>query len=506
MESIKNKIKGKKVVIWGCGFLGNAIENLLKKNNIVVDCYWDRNAENLHVISQIPVRLPYSDLDLENTFYIIAVGNYNVRKNIQSDMEKHKIKNILSETDLKNVIGYAIRDLEEEIKKSIVPDTGVYSLKERLEKAVDFAVRTNNIQWYEQNVLLEKIRISKVICYFSNFEFSRIVFELFMKFFENNGIKVDGYTGVRINEDFTKGRISYIPIDKIENDENTLFIIMNPDSKNDMKYLFKHMNSSRGGGCIPFSSLCVNVFDSYHIGSEWFEQEKLNILNCLDLFADRKSKEIYVDVFCSRVARHLAKRSFVELNEPGEYFNKEIFDFSNEETFVDCGAYLGESIEEFLKIVKGNFNKIHSFELDKENFNILKLRMNALNDSRIKVYNMGISNEEKEFCYYSNGAGGSALSEWADNKAIVKPLDKVLKNEKITFIKMDIEGSEKQAIEGAETLIKNYHPKLAISAYHHLEDLWKIPILIKSLNPQYQLYLRHHSRFVWDTDCYANLK
>ena len=76
-------------------------------------------------------------------------------------------------------------------------------------------------------------------------------------------------------------------------------------------------------------------------------------------------------------------------------------------------------------------------------------------------------------------------------------------NEKITFIKMDIEGAELNALYGSKEIIKKYVPKLAVCVYHKTEHLWEIPFFIKSLNPNYKIYLRHHSLDEHETVCYA---
>lgn len=68
---------------------------------------------------------------------------------------------------------------------------------------------------------------------------------------------------------------------------------------------------------------------------------------------------------------------------------------------------------------------------------------------------------------------------------------------------MDIEGAEQDGLKGAQEIITNQHPKLAISMYHKLDDMWKIPQYIKQLCPDYKLYARHHTAVAWDTDCYA---
>jgi hypothetical protein len=79
----------------------------------------------------------------------------------------------------------------------------------------------------------------------------------------------------------------------------------------------------------------------------------------------------------------------------------------------------------------------------------------------------------------------------------------VFKNEKITFIKMDIEGSEPQALSGAEEIIKKQKPKLAICVYHKPEHLWEIPLYLKKIVPEYKIYIRHHTPLEYETVCYA---
>ena len=72
-------------------------------------------------------------------------------------------------------------------------------------------------------------------------------------------------------------------------------------------------------------------------------------------------------------------------------------------------------------------------------------------------------------------------------------LDDFLHGERVTFIKMDIEGAELDALRGASRIIKEQKPKLAISIYHRLEDIIEIPKLIISLRPDYRLYVNHIS-------------
>lgn len=85
----------------------------------------------------------------------------------------------------------------------------------------------------------------------------------------------------------------------------------------------------------------------------------------------------------------------------------------------------------------------------------------------------------------------------------VVPLDTLLASNKVTFIKMDIEGAEQNALEGAKQIIQKQTPKLAICIYHSLEDLWEVPLQIKRMVPEYKIGVRHHAANMGDTVCYA---
>lgn len=76
--------------------------------------------------------------------------------------------------------------------------------------------------------------------------------------------------------------------------------------------------------------------------------------------------------------------------------------------------------------------------------------------------------------------------------------------DRVTTIKMDIEGSELEALKGARETIRRDKPKLAICIYHKTEDLWEIPLYIKSLIPEYRFYIRHHGPSgLYDSVLYA---
>ncbi len=136
-----------------------------------------------------------------------------------------------------------------------------------------------------------------------------------------------------------------------------------------------------------------------------------------------------------------------------------------------------------------------------------------MNEPRITVLNKGVWNESKQIEYSMGDGinepleGISIMKAQKYNKkkiAYVTCIDDELEDIDVTYIKMDIEGAELNAIMGTKnTIIKN-KPKLAVCVYHKTSDFWKIPAYIKTLNEDYSLYLRHHCNFnSWGTVLYA---
>lgn len=108
--------------------------------------------------------------------------------------------------------------------------------------------------------------------------------------------------------------------------------------------------------------------------------------------------------------------------------------------------------------------------------------------------------------YFVDNQHGSMLSEQGGSSEIeVTSLDDTITG-KVSFIKMDIKGSEIPALRGGERVIRENKPKLAVCVYHLEEDLWEIPLLIKQLAPEYKIYMRQHfEELDWETVCYAAL-
>lgn len=177
----------------------------------------------------------------------------------------------------------------------------------------------------------------------------------------------------------------------------------------------------------------------------------------------------------------------------------------NDEKLIDAGAYVGDTIEDFLNVYEGIFSSVHAFEMDSANFQILMEKTKTFApqiSEKIHLINKGLWNERKTL-HYSSNCQTSKISDEGDLVTTVVPLDEELKDEEVTLIKMDIEGAEMKALEGCREHIRKYKPKLAISMYHSAKDFYSIPKYIKEINPEYKILIRHHSEDESDTVCYA---
>lgn len=186
-----------------------------------------------------------------------------------------------------------------------------------------------------------------------------------------------------------------------------------------------------------------------------------------------------------------------------QYFElKSLFqaDWKNE-YFADVGALDGETTEYFLQ----HFENGHAyvFEPNPKQFEITRERLKAYSQAELFPYGAYSENTTLRFAPAEGDEGSAKISETGDVEIEVRRLDDLLGDRKVTFIKMDIEGSELAALRGAERIIREQRPKLAICVYHKPEDIWEIPGFILRCHPDYKLYLRHYSITHTETVLYA---
>lgn len=191
-------------------------------------------------------------------------------------------------------------------------------------------------------------------------------------------------------------------------------------------------------------------------------------------------------------------------------YRQQYFDFFEyagaKEIFVDGGVYDLGSVRGFLNWCGGNYERIYAFEPEKSNYELCKEK--AEQWKRVSLFNCGLL-DRKGAVGFTSGLGGASRIEnkqqdfYPDYDIAVTDLDSVIKGNRVTFIKMDIEGAEAKALLGARQIITEQKPKLAICVYHKPEDIIELPALVLGMRPDYQIAFRHYSLRDTETVMYA---
>ena len=216
-----------------------------------------------------------------------------------------------------------------------------------------------------------------------------------------------------------------------------------------------------------------------------------------EMLADPKSVKVF-DTIMKRIFQGDPDPGLMNsIYEGQQYFVEDIISFSDRESFADVGAYDGDTVLEFLKYSKGEFDNIYAFELCRNNYDKLLENTAGLPAAeKISCINKGCWDSQQEI-KYSEELSSSTVGK-GENIGIVDRMDDILSGKAVTFIKMDIEGAEMNALRGAENIIRTQKPKMAICVYHDLRHFYEVPLYLKSLVPQYKIYFRHHTRSCYE--------
>lgn len=234
------------------------------------------------------------------------------------------------------------------------------------------------------------------------------------------------------------------------------------------------------------------------------EANRRGILALNELWNDDESRRIFQNIIEFRLTFN-KKLIHDSSSKNIQYFENGVIQTGEQEIFADCGAYSGDTLQEFRKQTKNRFKKYYAFEPDEENMKKLRQIIEETDNGRIIPVTAGVYITSGKISFLAEGALDSriSLSQGTDSIQVFSLDDFFKHKEAPTFIKMDIEGAEEEALRGAEGLLRADAPKLAISVYHRAADLWRLPLLIKGLQKHYRLYLRHYSSEIVDTVCYA---
>lgn len=315
------------------------------------------------------------------------------------------------------------------------------------------------------------------------------------------GIPVEGFL---VDVPFYKENISYKNVvafctESTEWDDDAIIFVAIKDYNRE-----KLTKLARKAELIEVDVLSVHFKDDLEamtwelVCSEWEKWTKL-----YEDLADEKSKRCVKAYLNQRLSGDF---SYLEaIWEENQYCDNAIVDFKRIEALVDCGAYDGDSYRLFKKNYRecvGEDYTGKAFLLEPDTTNYQKLCFNCKEDKNCCILKLGAWDKKERLSFSTSGIA-SEISEGGNVCIDVDTIDHIVGGEKIDYIKMDIEGSELCALQGAVNTVKKHRPILAICVYHKKDDLLTIPQYIHSICPEYEFYLRAYSRYAQEFVLYA---
>lgn len=206
------------------------------------------------------------------------------------------------------------------------------------------------------------------------------------------------------------------------------------------------------------------------------------------ILADQESKDTLLNILAYKVSfdRNYLEYNFRPLQD--QYLDSQLLNLSEKEVVADCGAYFGDGALAYFKY-KNRAKKYYLIEPDPQNIASAKRIFSKENYENIEYCQVATSSENKEIGFDFSSGGGGSITENGVNKIQLIKIDDLIK-EPLTYLKMDIEGSESDTLKGAESQIKINKPKLAVCAYHKPGDLWKLTNQVLAMRSDYKVYLR----------------
>jgi FkbM family methyltransferase len=236
-------------------------------------------------------------------------------------------------------------------------------------------------------------------------------------------------------------------------------------------------------------------------------EDRAGVRSAFDLWEDDASRAEYVAQVRFRLCAN-----FDALSHPvahPQYFPDDLFTWSDDEWVVDGGAYDGDTIRMLSTLHGDRFDHVLALEPDPANFVKLQDTVAALSPAaRVKVdcRQVALGSEGRTLHLDATGTAASTTSVVPSAGTIAvsaDSLDSLAAGARPTFVKLDIEGFEVDAIQGARKTIGRHAPVVAVCVYHRQDHLWRIPLLLRELRDDYAFFLRPHNEEGWDLVCYA---
>jgi len=218
--------------------------------------------------------------------------------------------------------------------------------------------------------------------------------------------------------------------------------------------------------------------------------------------ADDASRRVFLAALRQRL------RGIFDATAPAaaQYFPADIVRLSEDEVFVDGGAFDGDTLADFVGRVGERFAHYHAFEPDAADRVRLMGRLEGLPAAvreKITIHPLALHAESATLSFTDQGGPTSHVGTGGNTSVRGERLDAILAVQRLSFLKLDVEGAERAALAGAKASITQHRPQVAACVYHEPNDLWEIPQRLAALLPNSRFYLRQHGFDGWETVVYV---
>lgn len=246
----------------------------------------------------------------------------------------------------------------------------------------------------------------------------------------------------------------------------------------------------------------VPVADSETFTANYIRLHNNEFDKAYSLLSDDDSKKSFIDILNFKVS---GKPEYLfSCEKAKEDIYSEFLHIGDNETFMDLGAYDGDTVREFLSATNNRFKKIYAVEADEKNYK--KLITKTENINYIETFNVAAWDKKETLFFEKKKGRNSKIDSKGKIEIQADSVDNILNGREITMLKMDIEGSEEKALIGAKKTIKKYRPKLYVCAYHRNSDMFLLPLTIHEICPDYKIHFAHHPYVpAWESNFYCDI-
>ena len=241
----------------------------------------------------------------------------------------------------------------------------------------------------------------------------------------------------------------------------------------------------------------VPAFGDTLMDDAFLEENRESMEKAYELLADAQSRRVYENILAFYYTGELPLLDGITTDKD-EAFS--LLSLGKNEVYVDLGAYNGDTIDEFLHYSGGTYRKIIALEPNAKNFE--KLKAHCTDMENVALWQLGAWHENTTLIFNNKAGRNSAIAaQGVPTK--VAAVDSLLCGIRAGYVKADVEGADFETLLGMKNTLKA-KPKLNFAAYHRTEDIFRLPLLIHALNPNYRIFLRHHPYIpAWDTNLYC---